>query len=675
MPVQAQGPDGTLHEFPDGTPDAVIDRVMKGVITGAAAPADDGLPTGDEPAKRGFIDNLGKGIERVAGTVGNAFGGNYKDPVRLKEVEDIGENFARSAAAPVGGDYVAAGGENIAHVVRGEPINHDAVADQRARRQQLAQDNPTTALAGEGMGLVSGGGVASNLVEKAAAKVMPTATRLAKIATAGAVTSGGASAAEGNDAGKVLADTATGAIAAPVIDKAIRVVAPAIGGVIKYARSFVPGDEAAASAVAADKISSKLGPVDMPAARQYVADFKRENGRVPNLAEITEAKSQGRLAKLAAGNKIVGDQAIEAADKSYAALPDRTQTQIRPGTGEADAQTAQVALTQRANKTMEVLGNQRILVDPQRVAALRSRPVLDTLNTSLRNAVPNSPEEAALTSAIDKINQVRPTFVTVRQIDDIRRTVNDLIDRKLVGRDMYTKIVEPIEMAARSKSKAYDTFLTGYAKDANRVEGLTAGSKVLSAKTTPYTAEVNRGANQAEVGHDYSVGTDTGARTAMIDTAGEGPRTAASLQKDLAESPGLKQRVSAAMDPAEADRLQRTAAREVRATSNLEAIRPAPRDVKEASDYAKEAARGLIAVTGGGGGFAKVNAIGGIGSWFHELGLPPAAAKKTAAMLFDPGQIDNVLDRLTKIGVSKEKLADLTQRIAVATQAYDKDRK
>lgn len=671
MPVQAQGPDGTLHEFPDGTPDAVIDRVMKGVITGAAAPAEDNLPTGNEPAKRGFIDNLAKGTERIVGTLTDP---NYKDKVRPKEVADIGENFVRSAAAPVGGDYVAAGGENIARMATGKPVNPNAVAEQRARRQELAKDNPTTALAGEGMGLVSGGGVATNLVEKAAAKVAPTATRLAKLTTAGAVTSGGASAAEGNDAGKVIQDTATGAIAAPVLDKAIRVVAPAVSGIVKYARSFVPGDEAAASALAADKINSKLGTVDMPAARQYVADFKRENGRTPSLAEIAEAKTQGRLAKLAAGNKIVGDKAIEEADKSYAALPDRTQTQIRPGTGEADAQTAQVALTQRANKTMEVLGNQRILVDPQRVAALRSRPVMDTLNTSLRNAVPNSPEEAALTSAIDKINQVRPTFVTVRQIDDIRRTVNDLIDRKLVGRDLYSKIVEPIEQAARAKSKAYDTFLTGYAKDANRVEGLTAGSKVISSKTTPYTAEVSRGANQPEVGHDYSVGTDTGARTALIDAAGEGPRAAATVQRDLAENAGLKARVGAAMDPAEADRLQRTATREVRATSNLEAIRPAPRDVKEASDYAKEAARGLIAVTGGGGGFAKVNAIGGIGSWFHELGLPPAAAKKTAAMLFDPGQIDNVLDRLTKIGVSKEKLADLTQRIAVATQAYNKDR-
>jgi len=33
MPIQAQAPDGSIHEFPDGTPDAVVDRVMKGVIS------------------------------------------------------------------------------------------------------------------------------------------------------------------------------------------------------------------------------------------------------------------------------------------------------------------------------------------------------------------------------------------------------------------------------------------------------------------------------------------------------------------------------------------------------------------------------------------------------------------------------------------------------------------
>jgi len=73
MPIKVQGPDGSEHEFPDGTADAVIDRAMKAYVQVAQPAAPQQGPTDDSRA-RGFglgvlkpVENASKALMMVPG--------------------------------------------------------------------------------------------------------------------------------------------------------------------------------------------------------------------------------------------------------------------------------------------------------------------------------------------------------------------------------------------------------------------------------------------------------------------------------------------------------------------------------------------------------------------------------------------------------------------------------
>lgn len=879
MPVRIPLPDGRSIDVPDDispADKAALKEKLRAKY-GAGEPAEDRQPEpakqptpeeiagitqeNGQPVKEGnFFSDLGKGFERIGGTIGNAFGGDYKDPVRPREVADIGENFVRSMAAPVGGDFVAAGGENIGNFVQGKPINHDAVEQQRARREQLANDNPLTALGGEGLGIVATAGMASNRVNA----IMPTASRLTKLVATGAAISGGASAAEGNDTGQVLTDTAVGGLSAPIIDKVVRIAAPGIKTAVKYARSILPGGEQAASELAAQKIAQKFPGTDAQTLQKWVEDFRRTNNRTPSVAEFDDARVTGKLAKLAENNKVVGAAADAAEEANTAALPARARAQIQGTTPELtpdtvnartaaqaatktaavetettakaaankaqldkdvaqhnqlaeDAlakiqkemdfntrlppetprspQAAQAALDDYGNKAMDALSKRNILF-PKGMAQLQAKPVIDTLNSKLANAVPGSQEAKRLEATINNITEGKPTFINVRDIDDIRRTVNSMIDKKLIGKDVLDNVVQPIEAQARHALPAYDDFLTSYGQAAQAIEGMSHGAGVMTPKTTPFAATLNVMANgkpavaagaragakvalsdaaqrapertaralvadpravEAALGSEAApivessrantavidqaaldakaamtrgrttqkaldanaqaqrdniasnakqrTDTATGAakvlddfapdfeatvvnapadmradvadiaRTRLAQTAGEGPRGANKVQRDLVDNPNTQRRVAAALGDDEARALANTAQKEQKSAAALDQIRPTPKSNKEAADYVKEAVRGAAAAGGAGGPFARINAWSSVFSWFKELGLPPVAAKKTAEMLFEAGRTDEVIDRLMKIGVEKEQLAELANRLAAGTQAYNKDRR
>ena len=63
MPIQAQSADGQVHEFPDGTPGAVVDRAMREYAMeqkNAPSPAPETQPAGDEPSWGDTASFLGK---------------------------------------------------------------------------------------------------------------------------------------------------------------------------------------------------------------------------------------------------------------------------------------------------------------------------------------------------------------------------------------------------------------------------------------------------------------------------------------------------------------------------------------------------------------------------------------------------------------------------------------
>jgi hypothetical protein len=67
MAIEAEGPDGTIHEFPDGTPDDVIDRVMKQAISQSATSA---KPEAPEKTDTSLIGAAKRGGEQAANALG-----------------------------------------------------------------------------------------------------------------------------------------------------------------------------------------------------------------------------------------------------------------------------------------------------------------------------------------------------------------------------------------------------------------------------------------------------------------------------------------------------------------------------------------------------------------------------------------------------------------------------
>lgn len=136
MPIQAQSSDGQLHEFPDGTDKAVIDRVMKGYAqkNGPAAPAMDdesdparhygeipGIPRMSQMLK-GAAEGLGntavEGMQALAGKL------------TPEGVQSAGRDVAGAVAGGMGGSGLKAAAKEIpeAGAFRRMGVGADAVA-------------------------------------------------------------------------------------------------------------------------------------------------------------------------------------------------------------------------------------------------------------------------------------------------------------------------------------------------------------------------------------------------------------------------------------------------------------------------------------------------------------------------------------------------------------------
>jgi hypothetical protein len=91
--IQAQSADGVIHQFPDGTAQAVVDGAMKAYVQSAKSTAAPAKPRAAQPSLAqnvtGFMANVNRGLgigdELAAGakTVGNLFSGKLNLQPRI----------------------------------------------------------------------------------------------------------------------------------------------------------------------------------------------------------------------------------------------------------------------------------------------------------------------------------------------------------------------------------------------------------------------------------------------------------------------------------------------------------------------------------------------------------------------------------------------------------------
>jgi hypothetical protein len=200
--VEIEAPDGSIVEFPDGTPDAVIEQAMQETYGGG----------------RGSIRPSPQGA--VSGAV---------------------DAFTQGASFGFGDELTAAEAALLGRTPEGDWFNYDqsfgerydrALAAERGQQQTFRDDNPVTATAAE-----IAGGVASAAVPVGGAlKAAQSGSALAR-AGAGAAAAGAQGAVYGfgsgegglqeraeNAAATGLASAAVGGIVAPVVGKAVRTI-------------------------------------------------------------------------------------------------------------------------------------------------------------------------------------------------------------------------------------------------------------------------------------------------------------------------------------------------------------------------------------------------------------------------------------------------------------------
>lgn len=500
MAIIVEGPDGAEIEFPDDTPPETIKAAMskhygapKPQRAGATPPV---ANSREQPKERNFLENVAKGAERIA-----------TGDVAPEEYGRVGENFVRSVTGPLGGDVVAAAGSAVA----GKGFNPN---EQRARREELAAENPVTATAGE---LLGAGGVA-----KALAPVV------GGVAAQGAATGAIVGANEsGGDPYATAGGAVTGAVGGKVVEK--------IG------EAFAP------MAAFAKRLKGPDGKAIRP--QELFTIFKEAEvalGHKPTMIQLVEALNQkngAAMVKLAAGRKGAREAFSKAEDADLAARPVRLPDTITRGqstTGSDEMLAARDdAFSAAMNAGTNPMRNRAGLITPAEANALLHPDVLHRL------------DDAAAAKLMTAVHNQKPAFLTVGDADTIRRTLGDAAQaaqRDGANFGPLTRARAMARLIGERIDPRYRTALADYEGRSDMVRGAAAGAKVRSASPGDLMDASVR-LNPAE-----AQGTRTGARKALSEAAGDSDKGAVKLARELVE-PGMQRKLAATLGPDEAARL------------------------------------------------------------------------------------------------------------------------
>lgn len=201
-----------------------------------------------------------------------------------------------------------------------------------------------------------------------------------------------------------------------------------------------------------------------------------------------------------------------------------------------------------------------------------------------------------------------------------------------------------------------------YGHRLNIIEGVKVGSKVMSDDAR--FADAVRAVSDAPGGR---AGVRAGARGTLASKAGESPAKAVSTAAQLAENPGLQDRLSAALGMPEASRLQRVGELTTRAARNLRSATPhAGQAQQEATEQAQKAYNVItaaVAATGTASGALKAHLAQRIG---QRISLGSKAATRLAEYATNPDLAEEAIRRMRSAGVSSTEILRWYQDAAVA---------
>lgn len=646
-------PDGRVIEVgPDDDREAVRAKILQEfpeLQTGGTPQAQEPQVADTPPEeKRGFVQNFTNGVRRIA-----------TGDVTLDELGREAETFTRAVAAPIGGDFVAAGAENLTRaatrVIPGGqnlPNNPNAITEQRERRRALANRSDSTratALAGELLGF---GGIQSQINKAPSLIVSSNASRAGNAARtagqAGIVTGVGETAKTG-DVQQGAEAGAIATVAAPVVGGAGNFIVKKVKGIPNAARSLLGGNVHPA---AMDALARRTNvPADI--LEEQFNKFVAANNRPPALAEIIDDNSVQQMRRLAEMRSEAAEVFNEAEELFAIQRPGQLQAAIENG---SPAQSAEALTTVR---------------DDLLTSALRT-PLRPDLPAVAERAVPVD-EIADLLADPDLLGKVSRTTrrkiaeavdgeaeMTIDLLDRIRQSVSKGI--KGENGDVFRGLRDEIVGVLEENSPEYARAFERYRQQSQFIDGLGRGRGVRTASTADFEQAV------PTLSASEAAGVSAGSRSGLAEAAGETPVSAVRVANDISQA-GPQRRIAAAQGATEAERLAEVgrtnarAAQNFRGTSTSNELPPslagAPQDAGE-----------LLAV---GLGRASPFAVGRILTkginFLEKLGVPPATAKKIAELAVDPNSTQEAIEQLRRLNVADEFIAEVSTELAVTGAA------
>lgn len=548
-----------------------------------------------------FFTDVGKGVGRIVDTV---TGG--PDPVRPGEVADIAENAIRSGTAPLGGDYIAAAGS----AVTGKGFNPQ---EQRARREELAAANPTTAMASELLGV---GGVAKVLAPLGGG-----------VATQGAVTGGVTAANEkGLDPVAIAEGAAGGAIGGKVAEKVIQGVNPL-------------------AALGKKLLGSDGKPLKAKELSDEFARLKAASGRNPTMAELAQSindKNSQNLAKFSEGRGGNTAQTFtDAAKADLVARPDRAAASITNG-GDVTGNVATLGARDTAfDAVMKNTGNRLGVVRPDEAAKLLDPDVLRSL------------DRAAKQKLMDAVQNNKPAFLSVRDMDTVRRSLGKAVSAAQADGANYAPLVVGRDLArdiAGRMSPEYKAGLNAYEASSARAGAAATGEKIAAASPGDFAAIA------AKLDANEGRGLASGARKELTEAAGASDSAAIRTAKAV-QQPGMLSKMETVFGKPEAKRIAEVGELE---TAGADAFKTITKGGVADSVTAEEGAKiGEAFVKAGvraNKGFGAIDIAKAVAKPLKALGMGRGVGEKLAQIYTEPGGAQKVIDYLTAAKVKPEAI-------------------
>jgi hypothetical protein len=633
MPIKAQMADGTTLEFPDDTPDDVIDRAAqeysapRGSAGAAPEPVDSvAIPAGEGAAAPLAVDvnALPENMRRPdAQGQGMAALRSFGDAMTMNFADEIGSAI-ESGSFFSGPEYEALLAEN---------------AQLRADDEMM---NPEGRAAGQVAGILGSMAIPVGAGAQVANRFRQAGT-MALTGGGMQALSGAGAAQPGERTENLLPDFALGATIGGLTVPAAAVARRLVQALPLPAR--LGGNDINQSAANDVLLGAEL---DVNKLRQAAADFQARTGRGARLSDIMTPEQAGRFTSALGRSPQVRERITGELLENTRELPARLSRRVTAG-GQVETVAEETSRLRAIDKSNygAVENEVGALAPPDQFILANDILPYVSLPKATRDKVMERLEKNELTGLdFQNIRQSLTRFggqveKSGRAYDDLVTELDAIIDTTPVGAGFRQ---------ARAAS----------AEQRSRIEGIELGQ--TAARPSQQMTEVVGRIDTATPAQFEGVA--PGARGALFNQVAGNPGQSYALARQMDENPAFQTQLRAALPMAEAEDLIAYATQQRKAIDGLAALAKIPANkVEDALNNTEQVIDWGSALTGGAGAAFRANLVDGLARY---AGVGRGAAERLAEDLLNPARRERVFSLLESAGVSKVGAREMLQGALVS---------